>query len=536
MTSSRLILSATSDLHGRLRDSVGASPLGLDGRPATLQTLLEACLSQTQALGPTGGVEELAVQLLTGAPAQFVLRCSNSDLLVLSGEPLSDGQVLVRVFEHPNPAGAAAARETELGLLQEIIDAVPATISIKDRRRRYLFVNRSWEQHYGVSRGEVVGRHFESLTPGDVRAETFGAHSGDVKTRDTQVLETGKPLFGDEEHFVDAAGRPRTLLSSKLPLQDAKGRPWAVLSVTHDISSLKEAEEALRRAKTQAEAASHAKSEFLSIVSHELRTPLNAILGFSELGSLVPPSDRTVGYFSMIGRAGKTLCHVIDDILDLSQIELGRFQLEEAPLDLRAVINETADLMQPEIETKGLLLRIFIDDTVPATLLADGKRLRQVLLNLLNNAAKFTASGSISLDCRTEVAGGDSAGRPRLLIAVADTGIGIPFEKQAEIFESFTQLEPQTNRRHPGLGLGLSICKKLLAHMDGELGVDSTPGRGSRFWFRLPLRPPGPEAANDRESSVSEPAARALPCDAGMKTARSVGKTVIQTKCRNASS
>ncbi|NBC31521.1 MAG: PAS domain-containing protein [Alphaproteobacteria bacterium] len=500
-----------------------------EGLP-TLESLLASCVADYQAMpAQSGGPERLAARLLCGSPAQVVLRCVGGAVLVLSGEPKPDDQVLVRIFEHP-AAPEAPVAAMDFDLLQDIIDAVPATISIKDHLRRYLFVNRAWERHYGLSRTEVVGRFFESLSPGDVSAETFGAHSGDVKTRDGMVLETGRPLLGDEEHFVDRAGRPRTLLSSKLPLLDGDGRPWAVLSITHDISAFKEAEEALREAKSQAEAANYAKSEFLSIVSHELRTPLNAILGFSELGSLVPPSHRTVGYFSMIARAGKTLCHVIDDILDLSQIELGRFQLEEAPLDLRSVINETADLMQPEIEAKGLILRVSVDDAVPATLLADGKRLRQVLLNLLNNAAKFTTSGSISLDCGLETAGtmagsgegggGAAAGRPRLQIAVTDTGIGIPLDKQAEIFESFTQLETQTNRRYPGLGLGLSICKRLLLHMNGELGVHSAPGQGSRFWFRLPLRPPGSpchpandsrRTASDPKQATEEPAARRAP-------------------------
>ncbi len=260
-----------------------------------------------------------------------------------------------------------------------------------------------------------------------------------------------------------------------------------------EIGERNRVEQALLRAKEVAEAASRAKSEFLAVMSHEIRTPLNGVLGMAELLQGTPLNAQQQRFASMILSSGRALLGTINDILDFSKIEAGRLDLEVVPFNLRELIEETAALLAERAHQKGLELLSDLLVTLPSKLLGDPVRLRQVLVNLVGNAIKFTAHGEVLIRLRLLEEDADAV---RLQGEVIDTGMGIAPAAQAKIFDSFTQADGSTSRRFGGTGLGLAICRQLVQLMGGELGVESTVGVGSRFWFTLTLR--RPEAVSTR--------------------------------------
>ena len=236
-----------------------------------------------------------------------------------------------------------------------------------------------------------------------------------------------------------------------------------------------------------------AKSEFLATMSHEIRTPLNGVLGMAELLQGTPLNAQQQRFASMILGSGRALLGTINDILDFSKIEAGRLELEVVPFNLRELIEETAALLAERAHQKGLELVVDMPMALPSKLLGDPVRLRQVLVNLVGNAIKFTAHGEVVIRLRLLEEDADAV---RLQGEVIDTGMGIAPAAQAKIFDSFTQADGSTSRRFGGTGLGLAICRQLVQLMGGELGVESTVGVGSRFWFTLTLL--RPEAVSTR--------------------------------------
>ncbi len=244
----------------------------------------------------------------------------------------------------------------------------------------------------------------------------------------------------------------------------------------------------LKKARDAAEAANRSKSEFLANMSHEIRTPMNAILGMTELALPMAVSTEQAEYLAMVSQAGRSLLAIINDILDLSRIEAGRIELEEVEFDLERLIAEVFDLLRYGASQKGLTLTSELPPDLPRCLRGDPTRIRQILVNLIGNAVKFTQEGGVTVGVSREGGGGDVAGMPlTLTFFVRDTGCGIPREKQARIFESFTQADASTVRQYGGTGLGLTICLRLLGLMGGALRVESEPGQGSTFWFTVPL-------------------------------------------------
>jgi len=286
------------------------------------------------------------------------------------------------------------------------------------------------------------------------------------------------------------------------------GTPLRMIGLNLDATARKEAERALVHAKAEADAArfaaeqaSAAKSEFLATMSHEVRTPLNAVIGYT---GLLAESDRLDGdlrrHAELARSAGSALLHVVNDILDFSKIEAGQVDLAPSPFMVRSLADNCLSIVRGAAASKPIDIRLRIDGPLPECLVGDEGRLRQVLLNLLNNAVKFTPSGSVVLGIRHEAT--TSRGES-VRITVTDSGIGIPRERQHRLFQRFSQVDGSVSRDYGGTGLGLAICKGLVEAMGGEIGVFSEPGRGSTFWIGLALprgsvpRPVAPASAVD---------------------------------------
>jgi two-component system sensor histidine kinase/response regulator len=266
--------------------------------------------------------------------------------------------------------------------------------------------------------------------------------------------------------------------------RDAAGAPVWVAGSTQLVTDRKRAEQAALDAKLAAEAANRAKSNFLANVSHEIRTPMNGVIGISQILAETELDHTQREYVDIIRGSAQSLLSLINDVLDLSKIEAERVELEQVDYDLRDVIYDTAAATALQAAAKGIELVVNIDPEVPVLRRGDPGRLRQIIMNLIGNAVKFTHEGHVLLHLSRIVA---EDGSPKVRIVVEDTGIGIPADRLDRLFKSFSQVDSSTTRHYGGTGLGLSIVKRLVELKGGEVGVDSTEGHGSRFWLNLPV-------------------------------------------------
>ncbi|MDZ4738673.1 MAG: ATP-binding protein [Alphaproteobacteria bacterium] len=286
-----------------------------------------------------------------------------------------------------------------------------------------------------------------------------------------------------EKQFVRKDGTHLPVLLSGRRLIDASGR-IIVLSVVQDISARKLFEANLADARDAAEAASNAKSEFLAMMSHEIRTPLNGVLGMTAALLETDLRAEQRHYAQTVHDSGDSLMRIINDVLDFSKLEAGKLEFEATPFDLPFVLRHAAEICEPRAKEKNLSLDIELAADLQDYVKADAGRLRQVALNFLTNAIKFTATGRVALRASTLAS---PTGHLTLRVEVTDTGIGIPADRLAKLFKSFTQADASISRRFGGTGLGLAISKKLVESMGGKIGVVSEVGKGSTFWFELPV-------------------------------------------------
>ncbi len=353
---------------------------------------------------------------------------------------------------------------------------IPAIALIKDSEGRILYINEPMSKIYKIKLEDVRGKTLADWIPAET-AKTIRLH-------DHEVLST-KRLIQFEEVIPTPDGVLHHWLAFRFPIEEPNGE-MLVGTVCLDITRRKQAEAELREAKEMAEAANRAKSEFLANMSHEIRTPLNGVVGMTDLALGTDLTAEQQEYLEIVKLSANSLLRVINDILDFSKIEAGKIDLEMIDFDVRGTMEMTMKTLAFRAEEKGLELLCDFAPEVPEAIRGDSTRLRQVVVNLVGNAIKFTDKGEVAL--KVLVVQGEGGDRT-LHFTVSDTGVGIPPEKQKSIFDPFTQADSSTTRKYGGTGLGLSISIRLVRMMGGSMWVESEPGAGTKFHFKLPLVP-----------------------------------------------
>ena len=496
------IQSAVRDDHGRVVDfrvDYVNSAIGvISGMAGSLQagrTLLELFPAHR-----TNGLFDAYVHVVeTGVPFEseafhYVDDDAEGEpldqVLDLRAAKLGDGYVLsVRdVTEHRQ---AEQVLVEQRALLEALMDNTPDHIYFRDVDSRFTLISKATAESFGLhDASEVVGKtDFDFFTE---------EHARPAFEDEQAIIRTGKPIVDLEERETRRDGRETWASTTKLPRRDREGNIVGTFGISRDITARKRAEQELQELNAalegamaravelaaEAEMANAAKSEFLANMSHEIRTPMNGVIGMIGLLLDTELDEDQRHYAETVRHSGESLLNLLNDILDFSKIEAGGVELEMLDFDLRALLDDFATMPALRAHEKGLEFICAASPDVPAYLVGDPGRLRQVLLNLAGNAMKFTHEGEISVraalaaETRTDVL---------VRFSVKDTGIGIAPEKQARMFEKFTQADASTTRRYGGTGLGLAISKRLVELMGGEIGLNSEEGRGSEFWFTVRL-------------------------------------------------
>ena len=367
-------------------------------------------------------------------------------------------------------------------LFLSLIHNIPACFVRKDRTGKFVFANDGFAELLGTTAQDMIGKTVADFYPEGIAAA--------AKVEDENVMNSGKVIEGVFEDTVN--GELRYFASRKGPVRNNNGEVIGIQTIFWDITEQRKAEialnqerEELRIAKEAADTANQAKSDFLANMSHEIRTPMNAIIGMTDLLLETQLTRTQHEYLGMIQDSGEALLSLINDVLDFSKIESGKFELDVAPFDVRELLGDTMKGLGFKAHDKGLELALRIDPNLPPRLLGDAGRIRQIVINLVGNAIKFTDAGEVLLDIKHSAS---SHSEVKLHVAVVDTGIGISSEHVDKVFEEFEQADASTTRRFGGTGLGLAISSRLVQLMKGRIWVESELGLGSKFQFEIPLQ------------------------------------------------
>lgn|GEM_PF-1289639 len=366
-------------------------------------------------------------------------------------------------------------RKEQFQFLQTLMDTIPSPIYYKNTTGDYLGCNKAFEDALGVHREDMIGKTVYDLSP---------RHLADIYLQaDLELFKSGG-YQRYESRIRYADGKEHSVIFSKAVYHKVDGAVAGLVGVMLDITDRIKSEDDLRRAMQIAKEANEAKSIFLASMSHEIRTPMNAILGFTEIMASRVEQPDLRHYLENIQASGKTLLSLINDILDLSKIEAGKMEIQKQPTHLKTLFHEILQIFSWKLESKDVTLSIEIDPELPESLLLDAVRVRQILLNLVGNAVKFTEKGQITVSAQI-VSSKKERDQINLRIAVSDSGIGIPKSQQKIIFEAFRQRSGQSAAQYGGTGLGLAITKRLVEIMHGHITVESRLGRGSTFVVQL---------------------------------------------------
>jgi two-component system sensor histidine kinase/response regulator len=387
----------------------------------------------------------------------------------------SDDGTPVRMFGTGQDITERRQAEAERQNISTVLDASDDAITACSLDGVLISWNRGAQELYGYTAHEAIGQHVTMLLPDDER----GADRANWKR--TLVGEHVEPF---ESVRITKDGREVIVAVSLSPIIDASGEIIGVAAIGRDITEYRQTMAELADAHAKAVEASRLKSQFMANMNHELRTPLNGVIGVSTLLQETPLNSEQREYVEALRVSGGALMAVIEDILDFSKIEAGKLDLVEEEFELRTVVEDVCSMVAVGQPNRAVEVIACVDSSLPANVRGDSNRVRQVLTNLTNNAVKFTDVGEVAIHVTGLLDATDAA---RLRFAVVDTGIGIDAEAQKSIFESFAQADGSTTRRYGGTGLGLTIAKQLVMLMGGEIGVHSTVGEGSTFWFTLPV-------------------------------------------------
>lgn len=351
---------------------------------------------------------------------------------------------------------------------EAVVENSPVAIVTLDNEYRIASCNSGFEALYGYTRDEVIGHKLDDLLVPKQHKEEAIAYTRQIIQHGSKVHAFGQRQRKDGSLVeVEIFGVPVMIA----------GKAHGALAIYHDITELV-------RARKEAEAADHAKSEFLANMSHEIRTPMNGIIGMIELALGTNLTTEQRDYLQIASESADALLSLLNDILDFAKIESQKLELDIIDFDMRSMVEGVVYSLAPRAHSKNIEIACLIHHDVPSLLKGDPGRLRQVLVNLVGNAIKFTEKGEIIVQVKT-VSQNDT--QARLKFSVTDTGIGVPLDRQAAIFDRFVQVDSSTTRRYGGSGLGLAICKQLVELMGGQIGVESSPGEGSTFWFSVNL-------------------------------------------------
>jgi two-component system sensor histidine kinase/response regulator len=491
-----LLLTITDSTYVRLTfdgvTGVTGSPLALGWIGAFLLIALAPLLPYAENPRPDRKAIALALELLPYAPILVaVMMIAQEHVSEMSAFLLAVAritvalilarQVLIIIENLTLTTGLeqeVAARTAELEGLGAIVNSSSDAILSTTPEGVITSWNPGAQHQYGYTAGEAIGRDARFLlAPGGIAgaAEVFD-----------QLRASGKAMSFEMEHLTKD-GAVISVSMTVSPIRDETGRLSGLATIARDITLRRAAEQELKAAREAALESSRLKSEFLATMSHEIRTPMNGVVGLTAL-LLETPLDQTQKQYAQgVKGAGEALLSLINDILDFSKLEAGKVDLDIRAFDPRVLVEEVAGLLTEPAQAKNLELIAYCEPDVPARLHGDSGRIRQILLNLASNAVKFTAAGEVSIRVTTETPDAKPGVTAMVCFEVRDTGIGIDPAHHARLFESFSQADASTTRRYGGTGLGLAICSRLTEAMGGEIGLDSAPGDGSTFWFRIPV-------------------------------------------------
>ncbi|MCX6281198.1 MAG: ATP-binding protein [Bacteroidetes bacterium] len=410
--------------------------------------------------------EELSLVASEYSKLKFKYERSNKEKNILSSLLTRTSADLKKVSEH------LKIRAEELST---ILSTIPAYVYFKDIDLKYILVNQSFAELFGADTDQIHGKRIKEILPGYNNPGYF--------EQENKVINSGTAVYDIEEE-IEFNGRLRWVSTNLAPIRNVEDQIIGLIGISWDITERKHYESELRYSKELAEAGTMAKNEFIASISHEFRTPMNGILGLAEILRTTALDENQMDHLKGIITSAENLLVLVNDLLDFSAIEAGKMELDFHPFMLDRVLEDIFQMLNLKAREKSLDFSVKIADAVPTHLVGDSQRLRQIIINLANNAVKFTDQGKIEIRISLE---NRSADRALLRFEVIDTGIGIPPEAKDSLFKVFSRIKQNQHKLIAGTGLGLSICKKLTDLLGGEIGVESMLGAGSTFWFILPF-------------------------------------------------